>query len=73
MKSRTFYTTRLVNTYVNWDGELQLHCDDDSQIDAKLDVALLKRLHTQIGDRLQRLEDEQLKSLREKLQEEKND
>lgn len=70
MNTRTFYTTRILNTYVNWDGDIQLHCEDDSQIDAKMDLATLKRFSSQLVKRIADMEQDQLKQLREKLEKE---
>lgn len=69
MKVKTTYNVRIEASYVNWNGDLELRGDDgQTVIEATIDLKTLKNLHKQIGERVVRLEDEQLEEARKRLE-----
>jgi hypothetical protein len=68
MKASTTYTARLEGSYVNWSGDLELRIGNDERIELSVDLKTLKDLHRQIGERVKKIEVEQLEKLREQLE-----
>lgn len=69
MKVKTTYNVRIEASYVNWNGDLELRADDNHTIiEATIDLKTLKQLHKQIGERVTKLEDEQLEEARKRLE-----
>lgn len=69
MKVKTTYNVRIESSYVNWNGDLELRGDDGhTVIEAAIDFKTLKQLYRQIGDRITKLEDEQLEEARKRLE-----
>lgn len=73
MKVSTTYSARLESCYVNWSGDLELRVGSDEKIELAVDLKTLKELHRQIGDRVNKIEAEQLSKLREQSEKTENE
>lgn len=69
MKVKTTYNVHIESSYVNWNGDLELRGDDgQTVIEATIDFKTLRQLHNQIGERLTKLDAEQLEEARKRLE-----
>jgi hypothetical protein len=68
MKVSTNYSATVQSSYVSYDGSLSMSIGEDQRLELKMEFKQLKDLHRQIGERIKRIETDQLSELREKLE-----